>query len=118
MKNIDRMCRAGANWIQLRLKNESFDTVLKTAIAAKAICDSFKVTLIINDFPEVAKQVDACGVHLGKEDTCPLDARAILGTQKIIGGTANTLEDCQILLQKQVDYIGLGPLRFTHTKRT
>lgn len=117
LENIYRMCPAGANWIQLRLKNESFGTVLKTAKTAKEICDSFQVKLIINDFPEVVKQVDACGVHLGKEDSCPLEARKILGANKIIGGTANTLEDCRVLLQKQVDYIGLGPFRFTTTKK-
>jgi thiamine-phosphate pyrophosphorylase len=111
------MCSAGANWIQLRLKNEPFDVVLKTAKTAKEICGDHQVKLIINDFPEVAKQVGADGVHLGKEDICPLEARKILGWDKIIGGTANTLEDCQALLQKQVDYIGLGPFRFTTTKK-
>jgi len=117
LENIYRMCSAGANWIQLRLKNESFGTVLKTAKAAKEICDNFKVKLIINDFPEVVRQMDACGVHLGKEDSCPLEARKLLGSKKIIGGTANTLKDCQILIQKQVDYVGLGPFRFTTTKK-
>ncbi|TVZ26354.1 thiamine-phosphate pyrophosphorylase [Gillisia sp. Hel_I_86] len=116
LKNIHRMCSAGANWIQLRLKNESFGTMLKTAETAKKICDSFQAKLVINDFPEVAKQVGAHGVHLGKEDSCPLEARKALGANKIIGGTANTLEDCQVLLQKKVDYIGLGPFRFTTTK--
>ena len=116
LRNIRRMCAAGADWIQLRLKNESFETVLETAITAKDICDKFQAKLIINDFPEVAKKVDAAGVHLGKEDHCPLETRKLLGPDKIIGGTANTLEDCEILCEKQVDYIGLGPFRFTTTK--
>ena len=116
LRNIRRMCAAGADWIQLRLKNESFETVLETAITAKDICDKFQAKLIINDFPEVAKKVDAAGVHLGKEDHCPLKTRKLLGPDKIIGGTANTLEDCEILCEKQVDYIGLGPFRFTTTK--
>lgn len=117
LENIRRMCVAGTDWIQLRLKNESFETVLKTAKSAKEICDSFQVKLIINDFPEVAKQIDAHGVHLGKQDRCPVEARGLLGTNKIIGGTANTLEDCEGLCEKQVDYIGLGPFRFTTTKK-
>lgn len=117
LENIRRMCSAGADWIQLRLKNESFGTVLETARSAKEICDGFQVKLIINDFPEVAKQVGAHGVHLGKQDRCPLKARELLGTNKIIGGTANTLRDCEALLEKQVDYIGLGPFRFTPTKK-
>lgn len=117
LENTRRMCTAGANWVQLRLKNESFETVLETAKAAKVICDKFQVKLIINDFPEVAKKVNADGVHLGKKDCCPLEARKLLGPDKIIGGTANTLEDCEGLCEKQVDYIGLGPFRFTTTKK-
>lgn len=117
LKNIRRMCAAGADWIQLRVKNESFETVLETAKAAKNICDEFQVKLIINDFPEVAKLVNADGVHLGKLDSCPVEARKLLGPNKIIGGTANTLDDCQSLCEKQVDYIGLGPFRFTTTKK-
>lgn len=117
LKNIHRMCAAGADWIQLRLKNYSFETVLETAKAAKNICDEFQARLIINDFLEVAKKMNADGVHLGKEDSCPLEARKLLGTDRIIGGTANTLQDCEILCEKQVDYIGLGPFRFTTTKK-
>ncbi|MBZ9729894.1 thiamine phosphate synthase [Salegentibacter sp. JZCK2] len=117
LENIRRMCAAGADWIQLRLKNEAYETVLETAKAAKEICDQFQVKLIINDFPEVVKEVNASGVHLGKEDNCPLEARKLLGPNKIIGGTANTLEDCERLCEKQVDYIGLGPFRFTTTKK-
>ncbi len=117
LENIRRMCAAGADWIQLRLKSDSFEAVLETAKAAKNICDEFQVKLIINDFPEVAKKMNADGVHLGKEDSCPLEARKLLGPDKIIGGTANTLEDCEKLCEKQVDYIGLGPFRFTTTKK-
>lgn len=117
LKNIRRMCAARADWVQLRLKNEHFATVLETAKAAKHICDEFQVKLIINDFPEVAKIMNADGVHLGKEDSCPLEARKLLGPDRIIGGTANTLEDCKALYEKQIDYIGLGPFRFTTTKQ-
>lgn len=117
LENIHKMCAAGADWVQLRLKNESYETVLETAKAAKEICDEFQVKLIINDFPEVAKRINADGVHLGKEDSCPLEARKLLGSNKIIGGTGNTLEDCENLFEKQVDYIGLGPFRFTTTKK-
>lgn len=117
LENIEGMCIAGANWIQLRLKNESFEDVLKAAQRAKEICEASHAKLIINDFPEVARKVDAHGVHLGKQDQCALEARKILGPGKIIGGTANTLQDCEILVQKQVNYIGLGPFRFTTTKK-
>lgn len=113
---IDRMLKAGVKWIQLRIKNETHTTILKTALKAKRICDKYAANLMVNDYLEIAKVVDAAGVHLGKEDTCPLLARKILGDNKLIGGTANTLEDCVELIEKRVDYIGLGPFRFTRSK--
>ncbi|MDW7694250.1 thiamine phosphate synthase [Flammeovirgaceae bacterium SG7u.111] len=115
--NIKRMLGAGANWIQLRLKDVPKAEVLATAIAAKKLCKNAGATLIVNDFPEVAKKADADGVHLGKSDMSPAEARKILGKNKIIGGTANTIEDCERLLEQQVDYMGVGPFRFTTTKK-
>ena len=109
-------CAAGIKWLQLRIKNESTDTILATALAVKAICKEHGVTFILNDHLEIAKQVDADGVHLGKEDSSPLAARELLGADKIIGGTSNTFEDIQHLVSCGVDYIGLGPFRFTSTK--
>ena len=55
-------------------------------------------------------------MHLGKTDTYPTVARKHLYTWQIIGGTANTIQDCEELIGKEVDYIGLGPFRFTTTK--
>lgn len=117
LENIQRLCKAGANWVQLRLKDETFEVCLETAKAARKICDRSGTILIINDQTEIAGLAKADGVHLGKQDQCPLEARKILGPDAIIGGTANTIEDCEILVQKEVDYIGLGPFRFTTTKK-
>jgi thiamine-phosphate pyrophosphorylase len=62
------------------------------------------------------KEVGADGVHLGKNDTSVLEARKILGNSKIIGTTANTLQDILEHQSNGVDYVGLGPYKFTHTK--
>lgn len=110
-------CEAGVRWVQLRLKDEPVDLVLEVARAAKDVCDLFEAKLIVNDFPMVAKAVGADGVHLGKEDMSPAEARKLLGQGFLIGGTANTLEDCERLARQQVNYIGLGPFRFTTTKK-
>jgi len=117
VENIRKACLNGITWVQLRIKNTDYRTVLKTAIEARKITNEFGVKLIINDHYKIAKEVQADGVHLGKTDTCPLIARHYLGNDFIIGGTANTLEDCRILLDKKVDYIGLGPYQFTETKK-
>lgn len=115
--NITRVLKAGANWIQLRIKEMPQKEILKTAILARELCVKYKAKLIVNDHVKVAKTCNADGVHLGQEDTDVLEAREILGKDKIIGGTANTLQHCLEHLENGVDYIGLGPLRFTSTKK-
>ncbi|NIJ43623.1 thiamine-phosphate pyrophosphorylase [Wenyingzhuangia heitensis] len=116
IENIQQACLSGAELIQLRLKNLSEKKILKIALEAREITNQFQTRLIINDYYKIAKEVKADGVHLGKTDTCPTEARKHLYTWQIIGGTANTLEDCKTLISKEVDYIGLGPFRFTTTK--
>lgn len=116
LENIEKACLHGADWIQLRLKNLDEEIILNTAKKAREITSAHQVKLIINDYYKVAKQVEADGVHLGKTDTCPTMARKKLLDWQIIGGTANTLEDCNALVEKQADYIGLGPFIFTTTK--
>ncbi|WP_335965227.1 thiamine phosphate synthase [Galbibacter sp. PAP.153] len=118
IQNIKNVCESGVKWVQLRLKNESPPTILKTTLIAKSICEAYGVKLILNDYLEIAKELDVDGVHLGKEDSCPLLARKLLGPEKIIGGTANTKKDCRDLIDKGVNYIGLGPFRFTETKKS
>ncbi|MHA7944298.1 thiamine phosphate synthase [Formosa sp. 3Alg 14/1] len=116
LEYVQAACSAGADWIQLRMKNFDEAIVLDTAKKAREITMHFQTRLIINDFYKVAKAVNADGVHLGKDDGCPLEVREYLGKWYRIGGTANTLEDCKNLIEKKVDYIGLGPFRFTTTK--
>lgn len=109
-------CKNGVRWLQLRVKNKNFDEWLQIAKDVKQICHSFQTTLIINDNVEIAKEVDADGVHLGKNDLSILEARKILGVNKIIGATANTKQDILEHQSNGVNYIGLGPYKFTHTK--
>ncbi|SFC86681.1 thiamine phosphate synthase [Algibacter pectinivorans] len=116
LNNIHSACAAGAELVQLRLKKCDSKTILETAKKAREITSHFQTRLIINDHYKVAAEVKADGVHLGKKDACPTVARKALASWQIIGGTANTLQDCQTLIDKGVDYIGLGPFRFTETK--
>ncbi|MCC7302042.1 MAG: thiamine phosphate synthase [Bacteroidia bacterium] len=109
-------CKGGADWIQLRIKDKKEAEVAVIARQVKAICDKYHAVLIINDHVRLAQAIGAHGVHLGKEDMHPVEARRILGPEAIIGASTNSEED--ILLQNSlpVDYIGLGPLRFTRTR--
>lgn len=110
-------CEAGCDWVQLRVKDKTEAEVQSIALEVKAICAEHKATFILNDYVAVAKAVKADGVHLGKNDMSPTEARKILGEGVIIGGTANTFADVQQLVEAKVDYIGAGPFRFTTTKK-
>lgn len=115
LEQIKIVLENGVQWVQLRAKNCDKKTFLKIAEEARKITSSYKTVLMINDYVSIAKSIDAEGVHIGKEDLSPALARQTLAS-KIIGGTANTLEDI-IRIKDHVDYIGLGPLRFTSTKK-
>jgi len=116
LENIQKACSYGAELVQLRLKNVSEKKILNLAQEVRDITAHFQTRLIINDHYKIAKEVKADGVHLGKTDSCPTIARKHLYTWQIIGCTANTLEDCKMLITKEIDYVGLGPFKFTTTK--
>ncbi len=117
LRSITAACEAGIKWVQLRIKDKDEDEILELAQLAREICDEYGAKLIINDYPEIAKRVNADGLHLGKEDM-PVDkARKIVGDEMIIGATANTLEDIIKHAENGADYIGLGPFRYTNTKK-
>lgn len=116
LENIQSVLDAGCEWIQLRFKNASENEFSSVAKQVKKLCDSYSATFIINDNVELTKKIDADGVHLGLQDMPVSEARVIVGKNKIIGGTANTLSDVLSRIQDNCDYIGLGPFRFTSTK--
>ncbi|MDO7884940.1 thiamine phosphate synthase [Hymenobacter cheonanensis] len=109
-------CRGGVRWVQLRVKNLPYAEWRQRALDTQAVCRHHDATLIINDNPALALEIGADGVHLGKQDMPPAEARALLGSDFVIGGTANTFADIEGLVAAGVDYVGLGPFRFTTTK--
>lgn len=113
----EKACKGGVTWVQLRLKNTSREAFTKTALEVQQVCKQYKATLIINDNVQLALAIGADGVHLGKEDMPYAEARQLLGNGYIIGGSTNTLADIIRLSGEPVDYIGLGPYRFTTTKQ-
>lgn len=109
-------CRGGVRWVQLRVKNLPAAEWKQRALDTQLVCRHHGATLLINDNPALALEIGADGVHLGQQDMSPVEARALLGPNSIIGGTANTFADIEGLVAAGVDYIGLGPFRFTTTK--
>lgn len=114
--NIRKALDNGVKWIQVRWKKALENEFIKLCEISKKICSDNQTVCIINDHVQIAKDIDADGVHLGLKDTSIEIARHILGENKIIGGTANTISDVLQRMNEPCDYIGLGPLRFTSTK--
>lgn len=106
----------GIEWVQVRWKNAPENELSSLCEISKQLCSEYQAVCIINDHVQIAKEIDADGVHLGLNDSAIEEARLILGENKIIGGTANTLADIIRRIKESCDYIGLGPLRFTTTK--
>lgn len=111
LENIQKACASGAELVQLSLKNVSEKKFLKFAEEAREITSHFQTRLLINEHYNIAKTVKADGVHFEKIDSYPTAARIHLYTWQIIGGTANTLQDCEALIKKEVDYICLSPFK-------
>lgn len=106
----------GCRWIQLRMKDAQEDEIAHIAERLIPVVKEYDGVLIIDDHVELCKKINAHGVHIGKNDMPPTEARKILGEQFIIGGTCNTYEDI-LKIHSFVDYIGCGPFRYTTTKK-
>jgi len=113
LENIQKACTSGAELVQLDIKNISDKKFLKIAVEAREITAHFQTRLIINDHYKIAKEVKADGVHLERIGSCPSIVRDYLYSWQMIGATANTLQDCETFVEKEVDYICLSPFRLT-----
>lgn len=107
----------GCRWVQLRMKEATEVEFLAAAAEIGRLCKEHGATFVLDDHVEWVEKTGADGVHLGKNDMPIDEARKILGSDKIIGGTANTFEDVERLYRQGADYIGCGPFRFTTTKK-
>lgn len=106
----------GCRWVQLRVKGATVDELRPMALEAQRLCREAGATFIIDDQVELVREIGADGVHLGLNDMPIAQARAILGPDTIIGGTANTYSDVLLHHASGASYIGCGPFRFTTTK--
>lgn len=106
----------GCRWIQLRMKNAERQRILAVGRTIGRMCREASATFILDDHVELVEELQADGVHVGKNDMPVQTARALLGPGRLIGATANTFEDIRRAAEQGADYIGLGPFRFTRTK--
>lgn len=116
-KEVQMAIEGGCRWIQLRMKDASDEEVRQTALELIPICRDHDTFLIIDDRVELVNELRVSGVHLGRNDMDPMEARELLGPHAIIGVTANTAEEIIKWKGKDVDYVGLGPVHTTTTKK-
>jgi thiamine-phosphate pyrophosphorylase len=108
---------AGVPLFQLRVKERPTRVFVELARRVKTIADRGGALLIVNDRADVARLIDAAGVHLGQEDIDPAAARAILGPGKIIGFSTHNAEQLRCALQRScIDYVAYGPIFPTRSK--
>jgi len=108
----------GCRWVQIRMKDAPDSDVIAAAGKVMPMCRKAGAICLLDDRVHLVERTGADGVHLGKNDMPPDEAAGFLGATRIIGSTANSLEDIRHILEKgATDYIGCGPFRFTTTKK-
>lgn len=113
-----RLCAAGAKWIQVRMKTTDAVRWADVCSEIVLICRDHGAVCIVNDSVEIALASGADGAHLGRKDGDWREARAELGPHRILGGTVNNPDDARYAaLVGGLDYVGVGPWRFTANKQ-
>ena len=107
----------GVTFLQLRDKNSDDETFLQEAAELQELCRDYKVPLIINDNVEIALKMNADGVHVGQSDIKGRDIRAMIEPDKILGISVGTVEEAQAAEKAGADYIGVGAVFGTSTKK-
>ena len=101
---------------QLRGKRVDEDVLAVVGREARRLTRLYGAALIVNDSVELARQLEADGVHLGQSDTAPAEARRILGPDAVIGFSTHSRAQIEAAQNQPVDYIGVGPIFATSTK--
>ena len=113
---VEEALKGGATFIQLREKELDEEHFLEEAKEIKELCRRYQVPFVINDNVEIALAVDADGVHVGQSDMEAGDVRAKLGPDKMIGVSAQTVEQAVMAEQNGADYLRVGAVFPTGSK--
>ena len=113
---VEKVLKGGATFIQLREKNLDEEHFMEEAKEIQTLCRKYHVPFIINDNVELTAAIDADGVHVGQRDMEAGDVRAKLGPDKIIGVSAQTVQQAVEAEKRGADYLGVGAVFPTGTK--
>lgn len=114
---IEEVLRGGATFLQIREKDLEGEAFEEEAKELKNLCECYKVPFVVNDSVEIALNCDADGVHVGQSDIKGRDIRAMIGPDKILGISAGTVEEARAAQRAGADYIGVGAVFGTTTKK-
>lgn len=115
-EQVEEAIEGGATFVQLREKTADEKEFLELAYKVQAVCRKYNVPFIINDNVELAKKVNADGVHVGQSDMNANDVRSIIGNDKILGVSAQTVEQALLAQKQGADYLGVGAVFATNSK--
>ena len=115
-EQVEKTLKGGATFVQLREKQLDDESFLKEAVELKELCAGYHVPFVINDNVEIALRMDADGVHVGQSDMETGNVREKLGPDKIIGVSAQTVEQAVLAEQRGADYLGVGAVFPTGSK--
>ena len=115
---VKQMLVAGIKVIQYREKERKLDVMYEECLAIRALTQDAGATFIVNDHVDLAMMVKADGVHIGQNDLPPLEVRALIGEEMILGLSTHLPEQAKRAeALGVVDYIGVGPIFATQTKK-
>ena len=115
-QQVEAALKGGATCVQLREKHLDDADMLAEAKTISALCRAYHVPFILNDNVPLAKLCGADGVHVGQDDLSAAEARRLLGPDKIIGVSAQTVEQAILAEQRGADYLGVGAVFHTGSK--
>lgn len=115
-EQVEEALKGGATFIQLREKELDDEAFLAEAIEIQALCRKYNVPFVINDNVEIARKINADGVHVGQSDMEAGNVREILGKDKILGVSAQTVAQAILAEQRGADYLGVGAVFHTGSK--
>lgn len=115
-EQVEEAIQGGATFIQLREKRLDKDNFLAEAKEIQTLCKKYGIPFVINDNVDIAASIDADGVHVGQSDMEAGDVRRRLGRDKIIGVSAQTVEQALIAQERGADYLGVGAVFSTGSK--
>lgn len=114
---LDAVLGAGVDIVQLRDKTAGRDELRAAAAVFRAAADRHGALFVLNDDPALAVDVEADGVHVGQGDPTPQHARAIVGTDRLIGRSTHRIAEVDQALREDGDYFAVGPVHATPTKQ-